>query len=615
MGDHTNIMTETLLKNSLALYKNRPAKVLQLGDKIDIELETGKTLSVRPKDIALLHPGPVHDVAGLHPPPGEIKTAWELLAGQTTTLDELAELVFGEFTPEAAWGAWELLDDGLYFRGTPDAVEARLPEDVESARADRAAKAAEKEARAEFVERVQTGQYILNDEPYLTDVERLAYGFQNNSWVLRELGQTQSRENAHALLLSLGYWDDAVNPYPLRMGVATSPPSVELPDLPDDPRRDLTHLPAFAIDDAGSNDPDDAISLDGNRLWVHIADVAALVPPDSPADVEARARGASLYLPEGTVTMLPAQATATLGLGLSDVSPALSFGLEVTPQGEVALAEIVPSKIRVQRLSYEEAESRLDAEPLRSLHHLAGTFYKQRQAAGAIELNLPEVKVRVDDGIVSVKPLPQLRSRDIVREAMLMAGEAVARFALEQNIPLLFSTQDAPEAGEFPDTLSGMFARRRTLQRSQLRSVPAPHAGLGLANYAQTTSPLRRYADLVVHQQLRAYLRGQPLLTDADITGRVGAAEAVASSVRQTERLANKHWTLVYLRQNPGWRGEGVLVDDTGRRSRVLIPDLDLEIQTQLLPELPLDSRVTLRFQSADLPRLEPFFRVESEQS
>lgn len=71
----------------------------------------------------------------------------------------------------------------------------------------------------------------------------------------------------------------------------TGPPDVSLPVLPDEPRLDLTGLPAYAIDDEGNLDPDDAISLDGNRLWVHVADAAALVWSDSPADVEARGRG------------------------------------------------------------------------------------------------------------------------------------------------------------------------------------------------------------------------------------------------------------------------------------------------------------------------------------
>ncbi len=604
-------------KNSLVLYKNSPARVMQVGDKLEIELDNGKTQKVRPKDIAALHPGPVQSAQNLHPPAGDIETAWELLAGETTTLAELAELIYNEFTPASAWATWQMVMDGLYFRGTLEAIQVRLPEDVKKTQAERTAKAEKKVQQAAFLDRVRTGKILAEDARRLVDVEALAQGLRDTSKVMRELGQPQNQENAHALLLKLGYWDYAVNPYPKRMNANTTSSVADLPGLPDEPRTDLTHLPAFAIDDAGSHDPDDAISLDGNRLWVHIADVAALILPNTPPDLEARARGSNLYLPEGTVTMLPSTATDLLALGLAEISPALSFAIDVSElsgTGAVKLIEIVPSWVQVQRLSYGQAETQLDNEPFCSLYRLAQMFAQRRQANNAIELNLPEVKVRVKDGQVVIRPLPPLKSRSLVREAMLMTGEAVAHFAQERNIPLLFSTQEAPDSGEgdFADTMAGMFARRRTMQRSQLKSAPIPHAGLGLEMYAQTTSPLRRYADLVSHQQLRAYLREKPLLTETDILERVGAAEAVTGNVRQAERLSNKHWTLVYLLQNPDWRGDGVLVEQLrGGRGRVLIPELDLETFLHLHKDPPLNSTLSLTLSNVNLPQLEAHFRVE----
>lgn len=595
-----------LKKQSLVLYKSGPALILSLGDKLEIELDSGKTLKVREKDVTLLHPGPLTSLQALAPPPGEVETAWELLAGQTTTLPELAELIYEDFTPAAAWATWQLVEDGLYFEGTPAEIIAHPPEQVEKIRADRKAKTREQQERADFLARVAAGQLLPDDGRYLTEVEAVALGQQDKSRLLRDLNQAQSPDNAHRLLLTLGYWDETVNPYPQRMGLPTTPPDISLPALPHEPRRDLTHLPAFAIDDAGSTDPDDAISLDGDRLWVHIADVAALAPPNSPADIEARARGASLYLPEGTVTMLPPEATPLLALGLEEVSPALSFGLEVSAAGQVSLAEVTPSWVRVSRLSYQQAETRLADAPFSALLQLSDQFTAQRLQNRAIDLNLPEVKIRVENGQVVIKPLPRLRSRDMVRDMMLLAGVGLARFAQANDIPLLYSTQDAPtEEEDFPDTLSGNFARRRTLQRSQLSGTPAPHAGLGLTMYAQTTSPLRRYADLVAHQQLRAWLRGAPLLTPAEVLERVGAAEAVAGSVRQTERLANKHWTLVYLQRQPDWQGEAVVVEHLHRKARLLIPELDLEtvLHTSQLP--PLDSIVRLKVSSINLPELE----------
>jgi exoribonuclease-2 len=121
---------------------------------------------------------------------------------------------------------------------------------------------------------------------------------------------------------------------------------------------------------------------------------------------------------------------------------------------------------------------------------------------------------------------------------------------------------------------------------------------------------LRRYLDLVVHQQLRAYLRGADPLGEQDVLERVGAAEAVTGVVRQAERLARRHWTMVYLMQHPDWRGEGVVVDKRGTRSMIIIPALDLEIQLALPEAIPLDAPVSLALNGVSLPELEAYFQA-----
>lgn len=599
-------------EGSLVLYKNRPARVKRAGKKLEIELEGAEIRQVRPKDVALLHPGPLERLDELKPQAGEVETAWEILAGATLHLAELAELVYGVYTPSTAWAAWELVADGLYFRGTPAAVLVRSPEEVSQERASRDAKAAERQAWAAFLARVQEGQTAPADRPYLRNVEALALGQRSKSRVLRHLGRAERPENAHALLLELGHWDRTVDPYPQRLGLTTTPPTAALPALPQEDRVDLTHLPAYAIDDEDTQDPDDALTLEGERLWVHVADVAALVHPDSEADLEARARGANLYLPEGTAHMLPPQATQMLGLGLAEISPALSFGLDLTPGGEIAGMEVVPSWVRVTRLSYAEANARLAEEPFQSLYRLAQVYQACRRKGGAVLIELPEVKIWVEDGKVIIRPLPPLESRMLVTEAMLMAGEAAARFALERDIPFPFATQPPPPTGTQQPTegLAGAYALRNTLQRSQTKSVPAPHTGLGLAVYARATSPLRRYLDLVAHQQLRGYLRGEDILGAQEMLERIGAVEAVTGSVRQAERLARQHWTLVYLLQHPGWRGEGILVEKRNSRGTVLIPELDLEPRVHLREDLPLNSVVPLFLSGVELPELEAYFRL-----
>jgi exoribonuclease-2 len=195
---------------------------------------------------------------------------------------------------------------------------------------------------------------------------------------------------------------------------------------------------------------------------------------------------------------------------------------------------------------------------------------------------------------------------------MLLAGEAAARYAIAHQLPFPYTTQASPDLPEPTEGLAGMYAIRRSFKRSQQTSVPAPHAGLGLTVYARVTSPLRRYLDLVVHQQLRAHLRGDVLLDEQEMLGRVGAAEAVTGGVRQAEALAIRHWTLVYLLQHPNWFGEGILVDKRDRRGTVLIPALGMEIRLHLPNDLPLNYSIPLVLQGVNLAELDVHFQIAS---
>lgn len=608
---------------SLVLYKGQPAVVRQEADKkLTIELADGQRVSVRPKDVALLHPGPSPHPRQLPPVTGDPLTAWELLAGGKTTLSELAELSFGSFSPATAWAAWKLAADGLYFTGDPDAIAVHTAEEVAKIQAAREAKAAEERGWAAFTARVAGGSVLLEDERYLADVIALALGQSETSHTLRRLNLPQTAESAHALLLAVGRWQPADNPYPARLGVPTAAVDAALhyelaaTELPDEPRRDLTHLIALAIDDEGSDDPDDALSVADGRLWVHVADVAALVHPDDAVDREAGSRSANLYLPEGTVPMLPEQLTDRLALGRQPVSPALSLALAPRPDGDFELLEVVPSWVRVSRVTYEQAETQLEESPYRELWAIAVANRGRRIANGAVEIDLPEVKIRAAvDGSVTIRPLPPLRSRALVREAMLMAGEAIGRLAVAQRLPLAFTVQEPPAAGELPtgETTAGpsvMWAKRRAMQRSRPSTAPGGHGGLGLDVYVQVTSPLRRYLDLLAHQQLRAYLRGEPLLDTAAVTLRIGTADAVAGAVRAAERQSNQHWTLVYLLQHPDWQGEAIIVEQKPGRDVALIPELAWETELHRRPSRPLDSAVQLAVESVDLPNRTARFRV-----
>ncbi|MFC1980441.1 ribonuclease catalytic domain-containing protein [Chloroflexota bacterium] len=598
-------------KHSLVAYKDRPALIIENSPDLQIELEDGKTQKVRSKDVILIHPGPVLNIANLEPQSGDAETAWELLLHDAITLRELAELTFGRFTPSTAWGAWQLLCDNLYFQGTPDCVTACSREEVSRKQGIRRLKESQKIAWTEFLTRVANRQVTSEDDHFLADVEALALGEATESRILRELGRRQNPQNAHSLLLDLGRWNNRYNPYPKRFGVSLSIPMTNLPELQEEDRVDLTYLPAFAIDNAWTTDPDDALSLEGtNRLWVHVADVAALVLPDSPIDIEARNRGASLYLPEMTVPMLPVEASERLALGISDISPALSFGLKLDSEGGIVGVEIVPSWVRVSRLSYEQAEDMFDNVPFEALLRLAQKNEARRKRNGAVSIELPEVNLRIEDEKVVFYPVRSLRGQMIVREAMLMAGEAVAGYAVREGIPFAFSTQEATQIPALPDGLAGMYALRRFMKRGQLKSLPARHAGLGLDMYTQVTSPIRRYQDLIVHQQLRSHIQGHDLFTSQEMLQRLGAAEAVTDNMRQVERLSNQHWTMVYLSETPQWHGEGVIVETDGTRSTALIPNIGLEARLHSQRSLPLNKRVPIVLGVSNVPELRAFFSI-----
>lgn len=597
---------------ALVDFHGRPGLVESSGDKLVIRVAGEEAKKVRPKDVTLIHPGPVGGLDGLELPPEGVEDAWRILTDGPASLRDLAELMFGDFTPAAAWSAWRMVREGVYFEGTPERVAARPAEAVRQTIESRNERHQRHAAWRDFIGRVSRGGWIEEDRPFLAEIEQVARVSRGACRALTELGSAQTAPNAHALLLKIGYWDASVNPYPARLGVEVGDPAQSAGELPPENRRDLTGLETFAIDDEDTTDPDDAMSVERGRLWVHVADAAALIPPDCPLDLEARGRGGTLYLPERINRMLPDEATLRLALGLAEVSPALSFSFSLDGGGAPRDVEITPSLIRARRVSYERAEPMLATGPLAELQAAAGLFRARRMARGAVPLLLPEVKVRAVNGSVTIRPLPRLQSRDLVAELMLMAGEAAARYALEHGIPLPYTTQPPPEAvdGPPPATLSQMYAWRKKFPRSVMKSAPEPHAGLGLERYAQATSPLRRYLDLVVHQQMRAHLAGRAPLTASEVLDRVGAAESVLGSLRRAERLSNRHWTLVYLTQNPDWTGRGVVVELRGRRAVVMIPELGFDALMNLPFEAAPDQEVTLARPDIDLPELAVTFTI-----
>jgi exoribonuclease-2 len=678
----------------LAAYKGRPAAVTAIGDKIDICVPGGEKFRVREKDIELIHPGPLYAQAGgpavenalaaaALPLRGEARDAWELLEASgaspaALTLKELAELVYGDYTPQSAWAAYGLLREGVYFSGDPGSISPCSAAAVEAAEQRRDGKLREAREREDFIGRLRVNAPILpkpDDSPdyqavgrytdspgggpsdlrFLQDVEALAWGRSARSRTLKDLGRPETPEEAHRLLLSWGVWTPWVNPYPARFGVPSVSAKEGIPPPAAEDRVDLSALRSYAVDNASSADPDDAVSIEGPdgrgryTLYVHVADPAASALPGSATDLEARGRGATLYLPEGPARMLSEEALGRFALGFQGplpplppqerpvgTGPALTFRLTLVPGSAPEKVEIFPSIVKVTRLSYGEADriasrKALPQAPsaawngadmpdaaldLAALIALGEANTERRVRAGAVMIELPETHIVVDIPLrrVTVEPNVSGAASAMVRECMLLAGEAAARWASLRGLPFPYICQ---ETGDLPNEpmpgLAGSWQLRRCMRPRTLSVKPGTHAGLGLEQYTQVTSPLRRYTDLLAHQQIRAALgsgaySGRRPLSEDELTPALAAGEAAAAAVVHAERASCNHWLAVYLSGMKDSRWDGIVLENKGNHTALIIPALGLETQVVLKSGAKPNDPARLTLVSVKIPPAQAVF-------
>ena len=316
-------------------------------------------------------------------------------------------------------------------------------------------------------------------------------------------------------------------------------------------REDLRQKFIVTIDPDDARDFDDAIHVEkidngGWILGVHIADVAAYVETNSKLDREARSRGNSVYLPDRVIPMLPER----LSNGVCSLKPGVdrlthSVFIHFDTRGIPKKARFARSAIRsAHRLTYKQAYAILKSPPRdllnESLHvawELASLLRRKRFQRGSLDLDFPEVKVRLNETgrPVALERIENDESHQLVEEFMLAANEAVARELKNRSIPTIYRVHEDPDLEKLAEyrefVLSfnykvGDLTNRTELQRllaslqskpeeqalkvgllkslKRARYVPQPlgHYGLAKSNYLHFTSPIRRYADLVVHRGL-----------------------------------------------------------------------------------------------------------------
>lgn len=389
-------------------------------------------------------------------------------------------------------------------------------------------------------------------------------------------------------------------------------------------RLDLRGLEAVAIDDADTRDVDDALAVEDlpggrTRLHVLIADAAELVALDGEVGMEARRRVSSLYLPDQVVPMLPrALSEGALSLEAGVDRLVLDFRLDLDAAGRVVETTVVEGVARIAaRLTYVDADAIVAGElaspyaPLVArLRAIGAGLRDARRQAGALFLQQSEVKVKVGPDGVRVERIDRASpSRELVAETMIATGAHAAAYCHTHGIPAVYRTQGAPDepieldpsqAGD-PVAISEVLRR---LRKAEVSLVPDRHYTLGVDAYTQVTSPIRRFQDLVMHSQIKGYLRhGVAPLGEKEILHVFGELEGVASAFSRMERDAKRYWILKHLSGRRGEALDAVVLRELG--SRVVVELTELGIQATWSPSSAVQpgARVRVRVTDVDARR------------
>lgn len=330
-------------------------------------------------------------------------------------------------------------------------------------------------------------------------------------------------------------------------------------------RLDLTAQRSVTIDDADTCDIDDGLALETTpsgqqRIWIHVADPGRLIPVDSPLDLEARRRGTSLYLAGGILPMFPeALATGPMSLRAGQRSAAWSVWVELDGAGAIAASGLQRSWVSpTYRLSYADADELIDLAPpqerdLADLHALLERRRQWRVQQGALLLDQPEGRIRADGDQALLEITEPSPSRLLVAEAMILAGAAVAAFGREQGLALPYRSQlpaalpPESELTALPEGPVRHAAIKRCLSRGHTGTEPSGHFSLGLPAYVQATSPIRRYADLVVQRQLLAVQQHTPPLAAEALQDLLTQLDGAIRQGIQISREDQRHWQQVWF--------------------------------------------------------------------
>ncbi|MEA2068242.1 MAG: VacB/RNase II family 3'-5' exoribonuclease [Verrucomicrobiota bacterium] len=352
-------------------------------------------------------------------------------------------------------------------------------------------------------------------------------------------------------------------------------------------RRNLRDAVTFTIDPETAQDYDDAVSLEphpdgGWLLGVHIADVSTYVQPGTLIDKEAFKRGNSIYLVDRAVMMLPKELTTKV-CSLNPENDHLSHSVELhlDPEGKMLGYESFPSVIHSKaRLTYSQVQQFIDGQSdhgipevalqrLENLWPLVRKIRALRVANGSVEINTPEIEIKLNARGKVEKMMPRSESKEayqLIEDCMLLANRAVAEILIASEKPSIYRIHEEPDDEQWasmgmelqalgiaalpqtrqeinqavkmaqgtPVEYTANLAILRNFKRAEYSATQIGHFGLAFDDYTHFTSPIRRYPDLLVHRLLKAVEQGKELPLSGD------RIEQIAMHCNDTEKKADE---------------------------------------------------------------------------
>jgi exoribonuclease-2 len=530
---------------------------------------------------------------------------WQCCGQDEFAFDILAKEYFGRApTPAESAGLLVKLHGApmYFYKKGRGRYKAAPPEALKAALASVERKRREAERRAYYVAQLADGRLPAEFGPVAA---KLLYGPDKQSVEWKALEDACERlkttpaklfERCGALPSSLDYHLNRFlfEHFPRGAEFPALPPPVSPQDLP------LAEVEAFSIDDVTTTEIDDAFSVaalpNGNlRIGIHIAAPALGVAPGGELDAAARGRLSTVYYPGGKITMLPEAAIAAFSLAQRRQCPALSRYVEFAPDFSVAAQatriERVAIAENLRHYALEEvfneatlASGRLDhprGEALSTLWRVARSLEAARRG-GEVDYELrPEYSFYVEHDRVRIVRRRRGTPVDrIVSELMIHVNSAWGRELAMGGVAAIYRVQEGGKV--------------------RMSTVPSGHEGLGVESYAWTSSPLRRYVDLVNQRQLIALARGESppyRASDEALLAAMRDFESASEVYGEFQRQMERYWCLRWLIQEEARTAAATVI----RESLVRLDELPLVVRVPSLPALEAGARVELAVTEVDL--------------